>query len=82
MRDHEHAKILRDTQVYKDKCDSAMLQLKQNERQMADLLATRSLCEDIMEKEATRAEQEANETRLREKRQAREWCSFDGHVKF
>ena len=61
MREHEHSKILRDTQVYKDKCDEALIQLKHNEHEMQDLLAIREDCEEIQEREHTRLNKEKAE---------------------
>ena len=54
MREHEHLKILRDTQHFKDKCDQALLQLKYNYREMEELTSLKSYCDEIQAREAER----------------------------
>ena len=58
MKDHEHNKILRDTQYFKDRCDSALLALKKNEKELVELRQMRHFCDDVTEREDARIREE------------------------
>ena len=81
LRDHEHLKIMRDTQYFKDKCDAALLKLKYNDQRMQELESQRKYAEDIQEREQERLRDEREAVTLRDARERREQCSLIGHFK-
>jgi len=58
MKEHEHTKIMRDTQYFKDRCDQALLQLKYAQREKEELELTKMQCDEILVKEVARVEKE------------------------
>lgn len=62
MKEHEELKVMRDTQYFKDRCDKALLALKQSEKELGELRETRLYCDDIIEREEARKKAEVSET--------------------